>query len=197
MNKNARVGTAIAAGYVFGRFKKLRMAILVGTALASEDARKSALNLVQHGAGGLTSGGAGKLAGQAGSKIVDVGRSAAVAAAASRLERISDRLAERTEALQQDGTGRADDEPEDEYDEDSEEYDDAEDAEPEEDEEPEEDADQYEEPDEDADQYEEPDEDEDVDESDADDDSQPGSRNGAPPRARRQRAKAPVRAGSI
>src|SRR5215207_4147412 len=101
MDTNARVGTAVAAGYLFGRFKKLRLALLVGSALASDDVRKTATNLVQHGAGGLTSGGAGKLAGQAGSKLMDVGRGAAVAAASSRLERISDRLAERTEALQQ------------------------------------------------------------------------------------------------
>jgi hypothetical protein len=97
METSTRVGTAIAAGYLFGRFKKLRLALLVGTALASDDVRKSAVGLVQHGTSGLASGGAGKIAGQAGSKIADVGRNAAVAAASSRLERISDRLAQLTE----------------------------------------------------------------------------------------------------
>src|SRR3954466_14250753 len=100
MDTNARVGTAIAAGYLFGRFKKLRLALLVGTALASDDVRKSAVGFVQHGTSGLAAGGAGRLAGQAGSKVADVGRTALVSVASSRLERLSDRLAERTEALQ-------------------------------------------------------------------------------------------------
>jgi hypothetical protein len=123
MDTNARVGTAVAAGYLFGRFKKLRLALLVGTALASEDVRKSAVGLVTHGTSGLASGGAGRLAGNAGSRLIDAGRGVAVSAAASRLERLSDRLAERTESLG--GTpsapgDRSDDEPDDsaEYDQD-------------------------------------------------------------------------------
>lgn len=148
MDTTARVGTAVAAGYLFGRFKKLRLALLVGTALASEDVRKSAVGLVTHGTSGLASGGAGRIAGTAGAKLIDAGRGVAVSAAASRLERLSDRLAERNEAL---GGAPADDQDDDEYD-DVEDDEDSEDLEPEdsdeyddvdEDEEPEDDEDEY------------------------------------------------------
>src|SRR4051794_33952707 len=120
MDTSTRVGTAVAAGYLFGRFKKMRLALMIGTALASEDVRKSAVNLVQHGTGGLTSSGAGKIAGTAGEKLKDAGRTAVLSAASSSIERISDRLAQRTQALQ------GGDEPEDEYDDD--EYDDSDDS---------------------------------------------------------------------
>jgi hypothetical protein len=176
MDTTTRVGTAIAAGYLFGRFKKLRLAIMVGTALASDNVRKSAVGLVQNGVGGLTADGAGKLAGTAGSKILDAGRGAAVSAAAARLERISDRLAERTEALGGESPSRADEdtEPEDVEDE----YDDTEDVDSSEDtDEPE---DEYDE------EYDEEDDEEDGEESD------PARRT----RARRSRALAPASAGS-
>ena len=38
MSSSTRVGTAIAAGYFLGRFKKLRLALLVGSALANDNA---------------------------------------------------------------------------------------------------------------------------------------------------------------
>src|SRR4051794_35911564 len=126
MDTTARVGTAVAAGYLFGRFKKLRLALMVGSALASEDVRKSATGLVQNGVGGMTSDGASKLAGTAGGKLVEAGRGAALAAAASRLERISDRLAERTQALTGEGA-EGESEDDDSYDESDDEDDDAED----------------------------------------------------------------------
>ena len=163
MDTNARVGTAIAAGYLFGRFKKLRLALLVGTALASEDVRKSAVGLVTHGTSGLASGGAGRLAGTAGSKLIDAGRGVAVSAAASRLERLTDRLAERTEALG--GTPTQSDEPADDVDE----YDDEEETEP---------AD-------DSDEY----DDEYDDESDEDEDLEDDDEPPAPFRAQRTRGR--------
>ena len=179
MDTNARVGTAIAAGYLFGRFKKLRLALLVGTALASDDVRKSAVGLVTHGTSGLASGGAGRLAGTAGSKLIDAGRGVAVSAAASRLERLTDRLAERNESLggapAESDDRAADDEPEDEYDEpeddDSEEY---------EDEEPE-----------DSDEYDEAEDDEDTDEEEDAEEPEPPVR-ARRTRARRARALAPA-----
>ena len=174
MDTNARVGTAIAAGYLFGRFKKLRLALLVGTALASEDVRKSAVGLVTHGTSGLASGGAGRLAGTAGSKLIDAGRGVAVSAAASRLERLTDRLAERTEALG--GTPTQSDEPADDVDE----YDEDEETEPVDD------SDEYED---------ESDEDEDLEDADEDEDKAPAPVRARRPRARRARALAPAAAG--
>jgi hypothetical protein len=200
MKTTTRVGTAVAAGYLFGRFKKLRLAMMVGTALASDNVRKSAVGLVQNGVGGMTADGAGKLAGTAGSKMLDAGRGAVVSAAATRLERISDRLAERTEAL--DGrspSGADDDEPEDVEDEYDESEESEESEEPEESEDADEPEDEYEESDEseDADEDDQPDEDvsdeyEDDEEDEDDEDSAPPRRT----RARRSRALAPASAGS-
>ena len=145
MDTTARVGTAVAAGYLFGRFKKLRLALLVGTALASEDVRKSAVGLVTHGTSGLASGGAGRIAGSAGAKIIDAGRGVAVSAAASRLERLSDRLAERNEALGGPAAGPEDQDDADEYDDEDSQDDEYDDVEDDEDEEPEDD-DEYADP---------------------------------------------------
>ena len=178
MDTSARVGTAVAAGYLFGRFKKLRLALLVGTALASEDVRKSAVGLVTHGTSGLASGGAGRIAGTAGAKLMDAGRGVAVSAAASRLERLTDRLAERNESLGGGSARPEDDDDVDEYDEDEE----TEDTEPE-------DSDEYEE-DEDEEAEEEDEEPEDEDEYD--DESEPPT---PARRARRARALAPTTAG--
>jgi len=193
MDTTARVGTAVAAGYMFGRFKKLRLALMVGTVLASEDARKTAVGLVQHGVGGLGSGGAaGKLAGQAGSKLMDVGRGAAVAAASSRLERLSDRLAERTASLGGQSrvpTQRAgqNGEPEDSY-EDAEEYEDEAEEAPEEEAEeaPEDEAADYDDS-EDEDEY---DEAEDEYEDDAEYEDEEAEDEEPAPRARRTGGKA-------
>jgi hypothetical protein len=199
MDTNARVGTAVAAGYILGRFKKLRLALLVAPALASKDVRKTA--------GGLLQNPAGSLAGMAGSRLVSVGRTAAVSAASDRLERLSDRLAERTQSLnQRDGRST---EPEDEADteddldepEDETEYDETEDL----DEAEYDEADEADEADEPEDEAEE-DEYEDLDEAEGDDyqdaeepDSgdERGGSNGSTHHqvARRTRAKAPARAG--
>jgi hypothetical protein len=202
MKTTTRVGTAIAAGYLFGRFKKLRLAMMVGTALASDNVRKSAVGLVQNGVGGMTADGAGKLAGTAGSKMLDAGRGAVVSAAATRLERISDRLAERTEALDGQSPSRADedtepDDVEDEYDED--EYDESEepeqadesedDDEPEDEDDDEDVSDEYDDQD---DEYDDQDDEYDDQADQDDEDSTPARRT----RARRSRALAPASAGS-
>ncbi|HET7532335.1 MAG TPA: hypothetical protein VFJ83_04240, partial [Nocardioidaceae bacterium] len=55
MSSSSRVGAAIAAGYFLGRFKKLRLALVVGSALANKNVRSSGLGLLQQGASGLTS----------------------------------------------------------------------------------------------------------------------------------------------
>jgi hypothetical protein len=184
MDTNARVGTAIAAGYLFGRFKKLRLALMAGTMLASEDVRKSAVGLVQNGVGGLTSGGAGKLAGTAGSKLVDAGRGVAVAAAASRLERLTDRLAERNEALG--GQGSSSDEDaadEDEYEEGPEDSDEDDGEEPEDEYEDEADDEAEDDGEEPEDEYE-----DEADDEAEDEDEAPPSATARRTRARRSRA---------
>ena len=121
MSATTRVGAALAAGYVLGRFKKLRLALVVGSALANKNVRTQGLGLLQQGAGRLTSSPEGKQLGeQISGQLMSAGKAAAVTLASSGIDRLSDRLHERGEELrggarQQDG-GDGEDLPEDEAD---------------------------------------------------------------------------------
>jgi hypothetical protein len=96
MSTTARVGSAVAAGYLLGRFKKLRLALIVGSALANKDVRASGMGLLQRGGGSLGTGG---LTQQVKTELMHAGRAAAVSVAASKINRLSDRLQERSEAM--------------------------------------------------------------------------------------------------
>ncbi len=102
MSATSRVGTAVAAGYLLGRFKKMRMALIVGSALANRNVRAAGMDLIRGSSDGQRS------------PLVEAGRSAVIGAAASRMDRLSDRLHERSTAL----TGDEDEPDEDEPDED-------------------------------------------------------------------------------
>jgi hypothetical protein len=100
MSTKSRVATAVAAGYVLGRFKKLRLAVMAGSALTNDSVRNAALGYVKKGSGRFGSTSAGQtLTQQVGAKLVDAGKAAALAAAASRVDSISDRLAARSSSL--------------------------------------------------------------------------------------------------
>jgi len=197
MSTTSRVAAAVAAGYVFGRFKKLRMAVLVGSALSSDKVRNTAKEYVgQRIPGGLVGR---TVTTQVGSKLADAGKAAVTSAAASSIGALSDRLAARTERLR-----GGDDQPDDQYD--SDEDDDEQQDEPEDEydsddeydaeEEPEDQAsdddDEADEADE-ADESDEPDDEYDEgDEGDEDDDAEePVQRS-----PRRRRSTAPVRRAS-
>ncbi len=149
MSKTSRVATAVAAGYVLGRFKKMRMAVMVGSALANDNVRQSALNLVKQGGGRFSapSGASKTLTQQIGSKLLDAGKAAAIAAAASRVDSFSDRIAARSESMRGEETDEDEaadedyegDEPVDETDEVDEPTDEADDIDEYADEEPDED----------------------------------------------------------
>ena len=112
MSTTARVGSAVAAGYLLGRFKKLRLALIVGSALANKDVRKSGMGLLQRGGVGLGTGG---LTQQVKSELMHAGRAAAVSVAASKINSLSDRLQERSENMRSAsgrGGSKADDEEE-------------------------------------------------------------------------------------
>src|SRR5215207_397280 len=168
MSATSRVAGAVAAGYVLGRFKKLRLAVLVASAMASPKFRSAAAGLIQDRIpGGAMVGGLTK---EAGGRLLDAGKAAATTVVASRIDTLSQSLADRSESLRkatpgaQAGMSRADqptddrasEEPTDEYGEpEGEEY-----KEPE-GEETEEPIDEYEEPEgeeteETRDEYEEP-----------------------------------------
>jgi len=120
MSKTSRVATAVAAGYVLGRFKKLRLAVMVGSALANDNVRNAALGYVKKGSGRFSSSPSGTLTQQVGGKLVDAGKAAALAVAASKVDSISDRMAARSQSLRgTDGDTPSEDEsePQNEYEE--------------------------------------------------------------------------------
>jgi hypothetical protein len=97
MSTTSRVAGAVAAGYVLGRFKKLRMAVLVGSAMASPKFRNAAAQMIQNRIpGGAIVGGLTK---EVGGKLVGVGKTAATSIVASRIDALSQNLAERSENL--------------------------------------------------------------------------------------------------
>jgi outer membrane biosynthesis protein TonB len=120
MSTTSRVAGAVAAGYVLGRFKKLRMAVLVASAMSSPKFRNAAADMIQSRIpGGAIVGG---LTREVGGRLVDVGKTAATSIVASRIDTLSQNLAERSDNLRK-GTpsGKArksePEQPEDEYEE--------------------------------------------------------------------------------
>jgi DNA segregation ATPase FtsK/SpoIIIE-like protein len=137
MSTTSRVAGAVAAGYLLGRFKKLRLAILVGSAMSSPKFRSAAAGMIQDrlpgGAvvGTLTKEVGGKLTKEVGGKLVDVGKTAATSIVASRIDSLSQSLADRSQNLrksqqaeagksraeEQEGDEQEAEKPEDEYEE--------------------------------------------------------------------------------
>ena len=129
MSATSRVAGAVAAGYVLGRFKKLSLAVLVGSTIASPKFRSTAAGMIQDRLpGGAVVGGLTK---EVGGKLINVGKTAATSIVASRIDSLSQSLADRSHNLRegapdgQAGKSRADEpaddrgseEPEDEYEE--------------------------------------------------------------------------------
>jgi hypothetical protein len=128
MSTTSRVAGAVAAGYVLGRFKKLRLAVLVGSAMASPKFRSAAAGMIQDRLPGGTV--VNTLTKEVGGKLVDVGKTAATSIVASRIDSLSQSLADRSQNLRkgpsdgQAGKSRAEEpeggeaeEPADEYEE--------------------------------------------------------------------------------
>jgi hypothetical protein len=127
MSATSRVAGAVAAGYVLGRFKKLRFAVLVGSTMASPKFRSAAAGMIQDRLPGSTV--VGTMTKEVGGKLINVGKTAATSIVASRIDSLSQNLADRSQNLRkgapdgQAGKSRADEpaddrgseEPEDEY----------------------------------------------------------------------------------
>ena len=97
MSTTSRVAGAVAAGYALGRFKKLRLAILVATAMSSPKFRTAAVGLVQDRIpGGAVVGGLTK---EVGGRLFDAGKTAATSVVASRIGSLSENLAERSQTM--------------------------------------------------------------------------------------------------
>ena len=109
MSATSRVGTAVAAGYLLGRAKKMRMALLVGSAMANRNVRAAGMDLIRGSTGDREP-----------SPLLDAGRSAVIAAASTSMNRLSDRLHERRAALVGEDPDQDEDEGEPESEEDEE-----------------------------------------------------------------------------
>ncbi|MGZ0146060.1 hypothetical protein ACXJJ3_03215 [Kribbella sp. WER1] len=136
MNTTAKIAAAVASGYLLGRTKKLRMAVIVGGLLAG---KRIAMD-PQAIAGQLTdlverNPELSRLSDEVRGKLLHAGREAAVAAAGHGLNRVSDSIHDRTDRLLSGGSrAESDDEydaeepDEDEYEDDYEDEDDGEDV---------------------------------------------------------------------
>src|SRR5215203_882749 len=119
MSTTSRVAGAVAAGYLLGRFKKLRLAILVGSAMSSPKFRSAAVGMIEDRLPGGPV--VGTLTKEVGGKLINVGKTAATSIVAARINSLSQSLADRSQNLRKGAPGEADksegEEPEDEYEE--------------------------------------------------------------------------------
>jgi hypothetical protein len=119
MSATSRVAGAVAAGYALGRFKKLRLAILVGSTMASPKFRSAAVGMIEDRLPGGPV--VGTLTKEVGGKLINVGKTAATSIVAARIDSLSQSLADRSQNLRKGAPGEADksegEEPEDAYEE--------------------------------------------------------------------------------
>jgi flagellar biosynthesis GTPase FlhF len=119
MSATSRVAGAIAAGYALGRFKKLRLAVLVGSTMASPKFRSAAVGMIEDRLPGGPV--VGTLTKEVGGKLINVGKTAATSIVAARIDSLSQSLADRSQNLRKGAPDQADksegEEPEDEYEE--------------------------------------------------------------------------------
>jgi hypothetical protein len=100
MNTGARVGLAVTAGYLLGRFHKMKWALGVAALAGRGKLPGGAGGLVQQGAKLLTSSPElTKLTDEMKGRLVDAGKAAAVAAVSSKIDSLSEGLRERSDAM--------------------------------------------------------------------------------------------------
>ncbi|HKR71270.1 MAG TPA: hypothetical protein VJT16_20725 [Streptosporangiaceae bacterium] len=107
MNKASTVALAMGAGYLLGRKRKLRMALIVASAAATGRVGDVAANALKRGGSLAASSGAldklspelTKVVGTMRGDLADAGKAAVQAAVASRIESLTDSLHDRAEGL--------------------------------------------------------------------------------------------------
>lgn len=100
MKSGARLGLAVAAGYVLGRFHKLRWALTVAAIAGRGRLPGGPGGVLQKGAKLLTSSPeVTQLTDEVRGRVVEAGKAAAVAAVSSKINSLSDGLRERSEAM--------------------------------------------------------------------------------------------------
>jgi hypothetical protein len=112
MKTGAQIGVAVAAGYVLGRFHKMKWAL----ALATMAGRKRLANqgMLRQGAKLLSSSPElSKLTDEVRGSLVEAGKTAAVAAVGSRINSLSEGLRERSESMRAPDLPKAGSKPDD------------------------------------------------------------------------------------
>lgn len=99
MNSNTSIALAIGAGYLLGRTRKMRWALLLGAAAASGRLNSMPGELLQKGTKALGSSPEFSKLGGSAEKLLDAGKAAATTALSSRMESLGDMLNERAQAL--------------------------------------------------------------------------------------------------
>ncbi len=100
MKRGPQMALAVAGGYVLGRSKRMKLALMLGGFAAGRRIGGSPADLVTEGSKLIgSSPELGRLAEQLRSGLVEAGKSAAAAAAARQVDALSDRLRAHSEAL--------------------------------------------------------------------------------------------------
>jgi hypothetical protein len=122
MNTGARLGLTVAAGYLLGRFHKMKWALAVAAIASRGRLPSGPSGLLQQGVKALSSSPElAELTDEMKGRLVDAGKAAAVAAVSSKINSLTDGLRERSDAMRAasaGGNGGAEDEEEDENEED-------------------------------------------------------------------------------
>jgi hypothetical protein len=100
MNSGARLGLAVTAGYVLGRFHKMKWALALAALAGRGRLPSGPGGLLQQGAKLLTASPEfTKLKGEMRGRLVDAGKAAAVGAVSSKINSLSDGLRERSDTM--------------------------------------------------------------------------------------------------
>lgn len=100
MKCKAQAGLALVGGYLLGRTKKFKLALMVGGLAAGRGLSTNPSALLKQGGDVLRSNSElNKLVEQARGGLMDAGKAAMIAAASSRLDAVSGRLSDRASSL--------------------------------------------------------------------------------------------------
>lgn len=100
MNNTAKVGVAVASGYLMGRSKKAKLAFALGTWMMGKRLSLDAGKLAREGLSALTSSPElTRLTDEVRDELLGAGRAAAISMLTQRVEKLADSLHQRTEAL--------------------------------------------------------------------------------------------------
>lgn len=112
MKVGPRLALGVGAGYLLGRTKKMRLALMIAAAGATGRANTSPTTLLRNGLKQLgSSAELGKLTDMARDELLGAAKAAAITAASNRIESLNDRLADGGNLLGGKESGESEDEP--------------------------------------------------------------------------------------